>query len=97
MWFLLLSLGTGLSGFIHAGAWICVHSLVLAEQHPVVWIYACLPIDQGWTSGLFPSFGSYDSSCKEYLWASVGLSTSPQYLGWIFLEEESLVMQKLCV
>lgn len=57
----------------------------------------CLPIDQGWTSGLFPSFGSCDSSCKEYLWASVGLSTSPQYLGWIFLEEESLVMQKLCV
>ena len=50
----------------------------------------CLPIDRCWTSELFPPFGSCDSSCKEHLWASVGLSTGPQDLGWILLEEESL-------
>lgn len=50
----------------------------------------CLPIDWCWTSELFPHFASCDSSSKEHLWASVGLSTGPQDLGWILLEEESL-------
>lgn len=54
------------------------------------YILLCLPIDRCWTSELFPPFGPCDSSCKEHLWASVGLSTGPQDLGWILLKEESL-------